>query len=280
MAWEESQRGCAENCLLSLFEGHREVLAPLVVDLLRRAGEGAAAGSGPAVRSVPQAVLFKAAVYNAAAVCAYELHDYIDFAAWLRGGSLLDEMRDATPLCRPLRRAAIRLVSFWLPKLPKADRPDVYRCDSLLPFLPLSCTCAGIACVRIHAIPRRALLEGMASTDAAVALAAAATLHAMVDDWCATLSCEAARLHLQCAEHLPMCLPPFPRDFDEAAFLEFVGPIFQLTANLLQVVEFMRSLPQEQSLPRCQSFPHCTSNATTRCSTHWNSTPSWRHFLS
>ena len=72
-------------------------MAPLVLDLLRRVNEsvaaaGAAAAAGGAAQGVPQAVLFKVAAYNAAAVAAYELHDYIDFAAWLRSG-LLPEIR-------------------------------------------------------------------------------------------------------------------------------------------------------------------------------------------
>ena len=172
-AWEESMRGCAINTYLALFEAHREAVAPVVLGLLQAANEacaaalaaaaatasgaGAAAGAQPqppAVHGIPAAVLAKAAVYQAAAVGSYELHEYIDFSSWLRA-SLLGEMADATPALRPLRRAAVKLVSHWLPKLRKEDRPAVYR----------------------------TLLGVLAAEDAALQLAALVTLQAMVDDW-------------------------------------------------------------------------------------------------
>lgn len=186
-AWEESVRGCAENAYLALFEGHRDQVASVVLDLLRRTNEacaaltaGGSAGAPPAahlVRGVPAAILAKEAVYHAAAVGAYELHDYIDFSAWLRG-SLLVEMSDAAPAARPLRRRALKLPAHWLPKLAKADRPAVYAAE----------------------------MGALVSGDAALQLAAVASLQALIDDW----------------------------DFEEAQFLEFVGPCFQLTAALLQ----------------------------------------------
>lgn len=77
----------------SLAQEHREALAPVLVSMLAAAGEacppGAAAGlPGARVEGVPAAVLAKEAVYAAAAVAAYDLHDYIDFGPWFRGALL------------------------------------------------------------------------------------------------------------------------------------------------------------------------------------------------
>lgn len=81
-------------------QGHREAVAPVVVQLLQSASEacppgaaaqlaaaaqqqqqqnGAAAGGRALVRGIPAAVLSKEAVYQAVAAGAYELHDYVDF---------------------------------------------------------------------------------------------------------------------------------------------------------------------------------------------------------
>jgi hypothetical protein len=40
---------------------------------------------GPRVVGVPAALLVKEAAYTAAAVGAYELHDYLDYSSWFRG---------------------------------------------------------------------------------------------------------------------------------------------------------------------------------------------------
>lgn len=67
-------------------------------------------------------------------------------------------MGDRAPEARPLRRRAIKLVAHWAPRLKKDDRPAVYR----------------------------ALVAALADEgDAAMQLAAVATLRALVDDWCA-----------------------------------------------------------------------------------------------
>lgn len=43
---------------------------------------------GERVGGVPLALLRKEAVYNAVAVAAYELHDYVDWSQWLRSALL------------------------------------------------------------------------------------------------------------------------------------------------------------------------------------------------
>lgn len=65
----------------------------MVVRLLGAVSEACPAGSaagqpGPRVGSVPASVLAKEAVYNAAGVGAYDLHDYIDFGSWYHSSLL------------------------------------------------------------------------------------------------------------------------------------------------------------------------------------------------
>ena len=116
---------------------------------------GAAATlGGPAVHGVPSPVLAKEAVYQAVAVGAYELHDHVDLHAWLHGG-LLAEMADPAPAARPLRRRALKLVSYWTSKLQVEDRPAVYR----------------------------ALVGALGDPDAALQLVAVVSLQALVTDW-------------------------------------------------------------------------------------------------
>lgn len=196
-AWEESIRGCGEKVFLALLEANREVLAPLVVNLLQRASQGtlgspnnhrnsiengasngnAHAGGGGG-GGVPWAVRMKAAAYHAVAVGAYEMYDSIDFSSWLHA-SLIHEAADATSTSkRPLRRAAIKLIAAWTTKLKREDRSPVYR----------------------------VLVSALADHDPAIHLAAVAAVHALVDDW----------------------------EFEESEFAEYVPTCFQVLGTLLQ----------------------------------------------
>jgi len=198
-AWEESIRGCGERVFLALLEANRQVLAPLVVNILQRAsqgtlanphnsnhndiGNGASNGNGHCSSNgdaggVPWAIRMKAAAYHAVAVGAYELYDSIDFSSWLHA-SLLNEAADATTMSnRPLRRAAIKLIAAWTTKLKREDRSPVYR----------------------------VLVSALADHDPAIHLGAVAAVHALVDDW----------------------------EFEESQFAEYVPTCFQLLTTLLQ----------------------------------------------
>ena len=61
----------------------------MIVSMLKTKSEAcppgtAAAQQGPRIACIPAAVLAKEAVYNAAGVGAYDLHDYIDFKQWFQ----------------------------------------------------------------------------------------------------------------------------------------------------------------------------------------------------
>ena len=118
----------------------------MLVNMLAEAAEacppGAAAGLlGPRVEGVPAAALAKEAVYAAAAVAAYDLHDYIDFAPWFRG-ALLQARSPGSPPCA-------------LPQTSRCGRPGTLchrqrglcckcisrsGCNSARPWKPM-CTC-------------------------------------------------------------------------------------------------------------------------------------------
>ena len=64
-------------------------MAPVVVSLLKAKSQAcppgtAASQQGPRIGGIPAVVLAKEAVYNAAGVGAYGLHDYIDFKQWFQ----------------------------------------------------------------------------------------------------------------------------------------------------------------------------------------------------
>lgn len=79
----------------------------------------------PARRQSISQVLTKEVVYRAAALGAYELHEYVDFTAWLRS-SLLPEVSGRHPALAPLRRAAAELVAANVARLESDDRPAAY----------------------------------------------------------------------------------------------------------------------------------------------------------
>ena len=202
-------------------------------------------------------------------------------------------MGDRSPPGRPLRRCAIKLVSHWTARLKKEDRPAVRSWTSLCrwarmysqscwaisqtclavenvqpsPLLCLASALHALCCLKLptlsSSLPQvyRALVAALGEEeDAAMQLAAVASLRALVDDWCVCIPkhllsfaacctpCTAGRtcclksrqsgpLH---ALLLPGLLPSPSyscphvfREFDEAQFLEFVAPCFQQLAALL-----------------------------------------------
>eukprot|EP01018_Ginkgo_biloba_P021401 Gb_10007 [translate_table: standard] len=78
--WTEKLRPCAEALYLTLFENHRQVLAPLVVDILKEA----MAGCPAAEVEITPGMLFKEAAYSAAGITHYELSNYLSFKAWCK----------------------------------------------------------------------------------------------------------------------------------------------------------------------------------------------------
>ena len=188
-AWEESIRGCAERVFVALLEADRVQLAPVVMGMLQRATVGTLNGTTTTTISTTATIRAKTAVYHAVTVGAYELHEFIDFSAWLHA-SLLHEAADAAPQMRPLRRATIKLIAAWASKLKPEDRPAVYR----------------------------VVVSALADADPAIHLAAVAALHAMVDDWEFDES--------QFKEFVPVCFQLLASILQEVSELETQIEIF------------------------------------------------------
>lgn len=184
-AWEEHLRSCAQVLLGVLMEDHRQQLAPVLVAMLQGAEEASPPGrsaslAGPCTEGVPALALAKEAIYNAVGTCAYDLHDFLDFPSWFRS-ALIQELGDQSKAAKPLRRRALLIVGQWTPKLHERDRPAVYH----------------------------AVLQMLGDQDAALQLAAVATLQSLVDDW----------------------------DFREDQFVDIAGPAFAALMPVLQSAE-------------------------------------------
>lgn len=95
--------------------------------------------------------------------------------------SCWQELGDQSKAAKPLRRRALLIVGQWTPKLHERDRPAVYH----------------------------AVLQMLGDQDAALQLAAVATLQSLVDDW----------------------------DFREDQFVDIAGPAFAALMPVLQSAE-------------------------------------------
>lgn len=154
-AKEETLRGCAELVFNSLIDTNRKDLSQVVVQL---AGQVTLVPSAlPVSGGVSQTnteALHAAAVLHAIAVGAYELYDHFDFDALLSKSilPLISARREAYP---PLRRSALKVVSYWVPKLKPQDRPSVYS----------------------------AIIETLEEGDPGIFLMSCSVLQALLEDW-------------------------------------------------------------------------------------------------
>ncbi|GAQ92680.1 Nuclear transport receptor KAP120 (importin beta superfamily) [Klebsormidium nitens] len=147
-------RPCAEGLFLALFEDHREILAPVVLAVLKEASE--ACPPGPASTSgneASPALLFKEAAYNAVGLANYDLEESVDFKSWY-DSSLSVELLDRNVTGRLLRSRVAWLLGRWVAKVKGELRRPVYQ----------------------------ALVELLQEDDAAVQLSAIGALRALIDD--------------------------------------------------------------------------------------------------
>ncbi|GLC33673.1 hypothetical protein PLESTB_000102300 [Pleodorina starrii] len=132
-AWQDSRPLAAEQLYMALLQAYREVLGPAVASLLPAVQAGAPPGTpadslpGERLVGVPLQVLHKDAVYGALAAGAYELHDYLDYRAWLTG-SLLQEVSDASAANKPIRRRIGLVAAANVDRIQEDDpvRPALY----------------------------------------------------------------------------------------------------------------------------------------------------------
>jgi len=163
-AEEETVRGCAELLYKALLASNRESLAPVVVNMMHQC-------AGSTDLAEPRAGLDPSAVMHAVSLGAYDLYDHVDFSEVLRGliapvlcqvphsetenGIQRGVHRGSPANLRQLRREALRLVAYWVPKVKPADKPTLYA--MLLSILP--------------------------EQDSAMFLMACSALRAVMEDW-------------------------------------------------------------------------------------------------
>jgi len=172
----DSLRSCCQQLVLSLILADTESTASVLVTLLKgtttlvpagwgfgqlqqQAGHvqqqqqqpGAPSLPGPCVAGpggvlYPAVLLLKEAVYDAAGLAAYQLHDAVDYRSWLHT-SLLPEMlalqqpvqqqqqrpQQVLPL---MPRAAARVVGQWVSDLKNEDRQAAYAALTVLLIQP------------------------------------------------------------------------------------------------------------------------------------------------
>ncbi|KAJ7540520.1 hypothetical protein O6H91_10G020100 [Diphasiastrum complanatum] len=151
--WREKLRPCAESLYLALFENHREVLAPFVVQILEQTSDNCPPADPGADVQLTEALSLKEAAYNAVGVANYDLYDYINFKKWYEN-ALSREILNQHPNSRILRRRVAWLLGQWVSKIKDDMRLPVYG----------------------------ALIGLLGDGDLAVKLAACHSLHNLIDD--------------------------------------------------------------------------------------------------
>eukprot|EP00249_Psilotum_nudum_P007668 c20733_g1_i1 orf=1506-4013(-) len=150
--WKDKLRPCAESLYLTLFEHYREILAPLVVQILKEASDNCPPATANVDIEISHRLLLKEAAYNAVGVAHYDLYGYISFQSWY--GVLALEVQNRHPNGRILRRRVAWLLGQWVSKITREMRRPVY-------FV---------------------LLELLGDGDMAVQLAACHSLQNLIDD--------------------------------------------------------------------------------------------------
>ncbi|KAJ1292538.1 hypothetical protein BS78_02G399200 [Paspalum vaginatum] len=120
--WTEKKRPCAEALFIVIFEKYRELLAPVVVSVLREA----IAISPPQETDVTAGMLLKDAAYTAAGHVYYELSNYLSFNEWFHG-SLSIEISNHHPNMRIIRRKIALLLGQWISEIKGDTRKLVYH---------------------------------------------------------------------------------------------------------------------------------------------------------
>jgi hypothetical protein len=148
----DSLRACCQQLVLTLTVEDTAAAAPVLVTLLHGVtglvpaswGSGQQEQqqvSGPCIAgpggvSYPSVLLLKEAVYDAAALAAYQLHDAVDYSSWLHSNLLLEivlpfQHQQPQQLLRqqmlPLMpRAAAHVLGQWVSDLKPQDREQAY----------------------------------------------------------------------------------------------------------------------------------------------------------
>jgi len=125
-SWRYCWRPCCEAVFVTVFHEYREILAPVLVEMVRNSIAPVSPDNLPAI-------LQKDAIYAAVGHAAFDLYDEVDFDSWLTS-SLGQELNIKGSNYRIIRRRVCWLLGQWSGvKLSPGLRPTLYQL--LLPLL-------------------------------------------------------------------------------------------------------------------------------------------------
>ncbi|XP_044491720.1 importin-11 isoform X2 [Mangifera indica] len=119
--WTEKLRPCAEALYIVLFENHSQLLAPVVLSILREAMNSCPAS----VTEITPGLLLKDAAYGAAAYVYYELSNYLSFKDWFNGALSLELSNDHSNMHIIHRKVAL-ILGQWVSEIKDDTKRAVY----------------------------------------------------------------------------------------------------------------------------------------------------------
>jgi hypothetical protein len=149
----DSLRACCQQLVLTLIIEDTAATAPVMVTLLKGvtglvpAGWGSSQQqqqqqvpgpciAGPGGVSYPSVLLLKEAVYDAAALAAYQLHEYVEYSSWLHSNLLPEivlpfqhqqpQQASRQQMLPLMPRAAAHVLGQWVSDLKPQDREQAY----------------------------------------------------------------------------------------------------------------------------------------------------------
>ncbi|XP_012055952.1 PREDICTED: importin-11 [Atta cephalotes] len=119
-SWKYSLRPCTESLFLAIFHHYRDILASVLVDLMRQHHQ-------PVDPNNLHAILVKDAVYRAVGLAAFDLYDEVNFDQWF-STTLKEELKVRNNNYRIIRRRVCWLIGQWTNiKLSEELRPELYK---------------------------------------------------------------------------------------------------------------------------------------------------------
>ncbi|XP_025988131.1 importin-11 [Solenopsis invicta] len=119
-SWKYSLRPCTESLFLAIFHHFRDILASVLVDLMRQHHQPVDPNNLPAI-------LVKDAVYRAVGLAAFDLYDEVNFDQWF-STTLKEELKTRNNNYRIIRRRVCWLIGQWTNiKLSAELRPELYK---------------------------------------------------------------------------------------------------------------------------------------------------------
>ncbi|KAH6564693.1 hypothetical protein BASA62_007741 [Batrachochytrium salamandrivorans] len=115
--WEFSIKSCAERVFMDLVSKNRDVLCPVLVEMLHSVS----------VPTTQENILLKDAVFSAVGLAAHDLFDWFNFDDWTHR-HLVNEASGRDPGLKVIRRRVACVIGQWVQvKAPAELRPTLYQ---------------------------------------------------------------------------------------------------------------------------------------------------------